>query len=326
MQKCRGKRGKGEFQGQVRRMQIERLESDGWRRAWMAMIGVLLAITAATMPVAAAPITLRSTDLTKVQMAHRERGAGRPVVFVHALLLDSRLWLDQLDALCDTRRCLAPDLSGHGFSSPTSATKIDSQRYADELLEWLATLEVRDADVVALSGGGTIAMLACARQPERCRSLTLISSVIGGGLDAAGLRYRAENARTVVIEGKDTLFRRFNEYIVAPSASLTARARYRSMLEQTPYETFVAFLTTAEPPPDATSLLPKLRLPVMIPVGTGDTVLTPAMARANASRFPNARVVELASAGRLLPLESPAELNQALANFWEKLDSGETRP
>jgi pimeloyl-ACP methyl ester carboxylesterase len=307
-------------------MRIKRSVVEGWSRVLIASVLCALTAAFASTSLTAAPTVLRSVDLERVQVAYRERGAGRPVVFVHALLLDSRLWLDQMEALCVTRRCLAPDFSGHGFSSPNTASKVDSPRYADELLEFLAAKDVRDADVVALSGGGNIAMLACAQQPARCRSLTLISSVVGGSLDAAGIRYRAENARTVVLEGKDTLFRRFNEYIVAPSASLSARARYRSMLEQTPYETFVAFLTAAEPPPDPAVLLPKLRLPVMIPVGTGDTVLTPDMAKANARRFPNARVVELASAGRLLPLESPAELNQALTKFWDDLDSGVVRP
>ncbi|MFM8517899.1 MAG: alpha/beta fold hydrolase [Nevskiaceae bacterium] len=277
-------------------------------------------------PAHAAPVVQRVADLSTVQINYRERGKGRPVLFVHALLLDSRLWTDQLNALCETRRCLAPDFSGHGSSSHLTATKVDSKRYAAELLEFLDVVGVREpVDIVGLSGGGNIAMLACAQRPERCRSMTLISSVIGGTLDPAGVRYRAENARTVVIEGKDTLFRRFNEYIVAPSASLTARARYRSMLEQTPYETFVAFLTAAEQQPAASEVLPKLQMPVMIPVGTGDTVLTPEMAKKIGAGFPDARVVELASAGRLLPLESPAELNRALGTFWNELDSGGTR-
>lgn len=294
-----------------------------WSMGFIAVLG-----WAGWDQAAAAPTRQRVVDLPDVQIAYRERGEGRPVVFLHALLTDSRLWLDQLDELCVQRRCLAPDFSGHGDSSPLTQSKVDSRRYAREFLAFLDALDVREpVDVVGLSGGGNIAVLACSESPERCRSITLISAVIGAGsLDAAGIRYRAENARTVVIEGKDTLFRRFNEYIVAPSASLGARARYRSMLEQTPYETFVAFLTAAEPPLDAASVLPKLRLPVMIPVGTGDTVLTPTMAKASARQFPNARVVELPSAGRLLPLESPAELNRALATFWDELDSGGVRP
>ena len=286
---------------------------------------LLLGYSAATLA-GAAPITQRSVELERAQISYRERGQGRPVVFVHALLLDSRLWLDQLDGVCDTRRCLAPDLSGHGYSSPSTQTKIDMQRYADELVAFLDATKVREADFVGLSAGGNIAAIVCARQPQRCRSLTLISTVLGSAnLDAAGIRYRAENARTVVIEGKDTLFRRFNEYIVAPEAPLIARARYKTMLGQTPYETLVAFLTTSDTPSTA-DLPPKLTMPVMIPVGQGDTVLTPAMARKIAATFPSGRVIELASAGRLLPLEAPTQLNDALQKFWLELDNGGKKP
>jgi pimeloyl-ACP methyl ester carboxylesterase len=289
----------------------------------LALCAGLLATGLAAAPAALAdPVRTGSVALSRATLFYREAGQGRPVVFVHALLTDSRTWLDQLDGLADGRRLLAPDLSGQGFSSPMRLEKVSSDYYADELLEFLDALKVREpVDVVGLSGGGMIAALACAKRPERCRSLVVISTAFDdGATDAAGIRYRAENARTVVIEGKDTLFRRFNEYIVAPGASLTARARYRTMLEQTPYEQFVAFLTTDEKPPRS-ELPARLKLPVMIPVGQGDSVLTPALAERAAQRFPDARVVVLASAGRLLPLEAPAEFNEALRRFWDELDS-----
>ncbi len=288
--------------------------------ALLATLGASLCL-----PAAAEPVRMRSVDLESVQIAYREKGKGQPVLFVHPLLTDSRMWLDQLNALCETRRCLAPDASGHGFSSPLTYSKVDSNRYADELLQFLDAVSVKQpVDIVALSGGGNIAALACAKAPGRCRSLVLISTVLGSdNLDAAGVRYRAENARTVVIEGKDTLFRRFNEYIVASGASLTARARYKTMLEQTSYETFVAFLTTAQAPATG-DIAPQLRFPVMFPVGQGDTVLTPALAAKAVARFPDARLVELPAVGRLLPLEAPAELNDALSRFWKDVDTTTT--
>lgn len=297
----------------------------GWAARVAAIASAFLASALALQAATAAPVTTGTVNLSNVQVYYREKGKGRPVVFVHPLLTDSRMWLDQLAGICEQRRCLAPDASGHGFSSPITFSKVDSGRYADELLEFLDAVGVREpVDVVGLSGGGNIAALACAKAPGRCRSLVLISTVLGSeNLDPAGVRYRAENARTVLIEGKDTLFRRFNEYIVAPGASLTARARYRTMLEQTPYETFVAFLTTASAPPTA-DIAPQLRFPVMFPVGGGDTVLTPAMAAKAATRFPDARVVELPAVGRLLPIEAPAELNAALDQFWKDVDSKKT--
>lgn len=288
----------------------------------IVVAGVGLAFATLVRPALADPVHTGTVELGKSTLFYRDAGKGHPVVFVHALLTDSRTWDDQLLGLSDRRRLLAPDLSGQGFSSPWHADKISSEAYADELLEFIDAMKLREpADLVGLSGGGMIAAIACAKRPAACRSLVLISTVFdGSATDAAGVRYRAENARTVVIEGKDTLFRRFNEYIVAPGAPLRARARYRTMLEQTPYEQFVAFLTTVEDI-DRAALPARLKLPVMIPVGQGDSVLTPEMAGRTAALFPEARVVVLPGAGRLLPLESPQEFNEALRRFWDELDS-----
>lgn len=280
------------------------------------------AAAAARVPGAMATGEARLPEAT---LFYRESGAGRPALFVHALLIDSRLWLDQLRGLGDLRRCLAPDLSGFGFSSPIAGDKIDMARYADELLAYLDAMKIREpVDAVGLSAGGNILLLAYLKQPQRFRSAVLISTGVGGGpLDPAGIRYRAENARTVVIDGKDTLYRRFNEYIVSPSAPLFARARYKTMLEQTPYESLVAFLTTTDQasPPDLAS---KVRIPVMIPVGRDDTVFPVATAEKVARQFPDARVVPLESAGRLLPLEAPQALNAAIRGFWAGLDAADT--
>ena len=288
-----------------------------------AVVITTLALIGSEKIAQAAPTVQRTIELNNTVLSYREHGDGPPVVFVHALLLDSRLWVDQLNEICARRRCLAPDLSGHGDSSPLLTTTVDQAKYAAELLEFMDRVgATQPAHVVGLSAGGVIATLLCREYPQRCRSLTLISTTLDGALDAAGARYRTENARTVVLEGKDTLFRRFNEYIVSPSATLHARARYRSMLEQTPYETLVAFLTTPSFPNLLEDNRP-LNLPVMIPVGMGDSVINPERAKQFFMIFGNARIVTLESAGRLLPLEAPKELNAALEVFWESAEGSE---
>jgi hypothetical protein len=94
------------------------------------------------------------------------------------------------------------------------------------------------------------------------------------------------------------------------------------MLEQTPYETLVAFLTTRSFP----NLLEdnrSLSLPVMIPVGTGDSVVTQERAKTFSTIFENVRIFTLESAGRLLPLEASKELNTSLEVFWKSVEDSE---
>lgn len=297
----------------------------------LAAFSFLLALSAAqagTETTSAPPVRSASIELARDTVFYRQAGEGRPVVFVHALLIDSRLWLDQLEGLCAQRRCVAPDFTGFGFSSRLRGDTASFDHYSNELLEFLDRVGVKGpVDVVALSAGGNIAAAAYLKRPERFRSMVLISTAFGGGgaLDAATARYRAENARNVVIEGKDVLFRRFNEYIVAPDASLAARARYKTMIEQTPYESLVTFFNTTDfgSPP---SLPGALALPVMLPVGSGDTVVTAQGAQKLATQLPDAQLVRVEAAGRLLPLEAPAALNASVLKFWSDLDARGVAP
>jgi pimeloyl-ACP methyl ester carboxylesterase len=153
------------------------------------------------------------------------------------------------------------------------------------------------------------------KRPARIRSLTMISSGFSGTVDPAGKRYTAELGRLVVVEDKGVVFRRWLEYIVAPDASLFAKARYRSMIERTPTETMVAFLTNARitPRPD---LPAKLKLPVFVPVGAADPIID---MTGPLSEIPDLHTQRLEAAGRLLPIEAPAEFGAALRAFWEKL-------
>ena len=103
--------------------------------AWLAVAALALPRVAH-----ADPVRTGTVELSRATLFYREAGKGRPAVFVHALLTDSRTWNDQLLGLADRSRMFAPDLSGHGFSSQWYADRISSDAYADELLEFIDAL------------------------------------------------------------------------------------------------------------------------------------------------------------------------------------------
>jgi 3-oxoadipate enol-lactonase len=251
----------------------------------------------------------------------RRAGNGRPAVFVHAFLMDSRYWLDQLAGLGEARDCIAPDLAGFGYSDAIVTERIDPEHYARQLLAFLDAMEISHrADLVGFSGGAIVCALAAALAPERVASVTLMSSSFTSGPDEPYRRYQQEMARLVVVEGKDALFRRFDEYIFGKSPSLMARARYKTMLEHTSYEMFVALLTgeTLAPRPD---LPGQIGCPVLLPYGEHDVVVPRAKADELVRLFPNATACCVPEAGRLLTLENPGAVNAILRKFWSDLDA-----
>lgn len=243
-----------------------------------------------------------------------ESAAGT-ALFVHPFTHDGTIWMDQLRDLRAHRRCIAIDLRGHGKSDPNpNPMLVDTEHVAD--LAAVIDMIEGPIDLVGVAFGGVLCALAYEARPKRIRSLTLMSSAFDGGEpDPATKRYAAEMGRIAVLEDKGILYRRMLEYVVSPEASLFTKARYRSILERTPTETLVGYYVNKQfvPRPD---LPAKLDLPVFMPMGADDSVVD---LSGPLGDIPNLVTKQLPAAGRLLPIEAPAELNAAIAEFWASL-------
>lgn len=260
---------------------------------------------------------LRFVPVRDAHWAYRDKGAGRPALFLHPFLLNSAFWIDQLNDLADVRRCIAPDMRGWGRSEPVSDTRLDLGTYARDVLTFLDQIGVTEpVDVVGMSVSSFISGLVYELAPERIASLTLISSVFDFERNLPYERYQREMARTVVVEGHDALFRRFDEYIDGPNSSLHMRARYKQMLLDSRVEMIVAHLTGSGTTPARPDLPGKIKVPVLIPAGTEDSVISMEQFEQNARAFPNATVVAIEGAGRLIPLEASSRFSAALRRFW----------
>jgi pimeloyl-ACP methyl ester carboxylesterase len=220
---------------------------------------------------------------------HREAGAGPVALFVHGFPLDSRLWLDQIDALADIRRCVAVDLRGFGSSPPTRSSRMTMDDHAADLAAFLDTLGVDTVDLVGLSMGGYVALALAGRQPGRLRSLALVDTRSGPDGDDAR-RGRDEGIRRVLAEGRDAFVRGMVSGLLAPEAAPVAAARFLTMAEDTPYETLVASLAGMRDRPDRTPVLETITCPVAVVVGEHDAVTPPAAAHAMAAAAGGAEV------------------------------------
>jgi 3-oxoadipate enol-lactonase len=101
------------------------------------------------------------------------QGTGVPLVFIHAALLNSGLWTQQIETFSDLFECVAYDLRGHGRTGPSDMRRYSIGTFADDLAEILDGLELRRPILCGLSMGGMIAQSFAAKYPERVRSLVL---------------------------------------------------------------------------------------------------------------------------------------------------------
>lgn len=116
----------------------------------------------------------REIQLSAGTIRLREAGQGPPIVFVHGLLTDGRLWRKPIAALEGRFRCIAPDLPLGAHATPMRAGADLSPRGVARLIaELLEALELDDVTLVANDTGGALAQLMVAERPERVGRLVL---------------------------------------------------------------------------------------------------------------------------------------------------------
>lgn len=116
----------------------------------------------------------RTIELPQGTLALHDSGSGEPLLFVHGLLVDGRLWRKVVPRLEGEFRCLVPDL-------PLGSHRIPMRADADLTPPGLARVlvdlvEALDLDRVTLVGndtGGAISQIAAADHPARVARLVL---------------------------------------------------------------------------------------------------------------------------------------------------------
>ncbi|WP_116202384.1 alpha/beta fold hydrolase [Amycolatopsis circi] len=118
---------------------------------------------------------LRTADGT--ELFYRDWGSGRPVVFVHSMLMSGDMWQHQMLHLSDHRyRAIAYDRRGHGRSDdPGTGYEFDT--LADDLAAVLDTLDLADVTLVGHSmGGGEVVRYLSRHGDERVARIALVGA------------------------------------------------------------------------------------------------------------------------------------------------------
>lgn len=97
---------------------------------------------------------------------YHERGAGPPVVLVHAGLMSSAMWEPVLPDLGDGFRVITPDSRGHGRSSNPDGM-LSYAQLADDVAALITALGLIRPVVGGYSDGGQVALELGAVIPTR---------------------------------------------------------------------------------------------------------------------------------------------------------------
>ncbi len=235
-----------------------------------------------------------------------------PLILLHSLGTDHRVWQPQAEALAVRFRVLRPDLRGHGATdAPLGPYTIKGM--ARDVLDALDALGVDKLAVAGLSIGGMIAQSLAAQAPERITALVLVDTAMA--IPPATLwRERAATVRAAGVAAiADAVLSRW----LTPAAAPAAAEALRSLLLATAPEGYAA-AAEAIAMADLTRTTPRLRLPALVLVGDQDEATPRASAEALRDAIPGARLRILPSAAHIPTVEQPEAVTGALLDFLDR--------
>jgi 3-oxoadipate enol-lactonase len=247
-------------------------------------------------------------DLPGLAMHLRADGPqdAPPLLMLHSLGTDGRVWQPQAEALATRFRILRPDLRGHGLTDVTPGPyTIDGM--ARDVLAALDALGIDRLAVAGLSIGGMIAQSLAHQAPDRIAALVLCGTALA--IPPASLWH--ERAATVRTRGMAAIADGVLARWLTEAADPAARATLRGMLLATDPEGY-AGAAEAIAAADLTATTRMLRLPAFILVGDRDAATPLSSAEALRAALPGARLRLIGGAAHIPTLEQPRLVAQAL--------------
>jgi pimeloyl-ACP methyl ester carboxylesterase len=269
----------------------------------------------------------KEIDLPAGRIRYREAGEGKPVVFVHGFLVDSRLWDGVVDNLSDRFRCLAPDWPmGSQQIAMKPGADLSPYGIAALIASFLEALDLEDVTIVGNDSGGAMSQVLVTRHPERIGRLVLTNcdthenfppgpfkamvplAKVPGGMAALAAPFRiGPLARLAFKPFARTPFPpELIESWMRPSLSDAAVRRDASKLVAGMSKRYTL---------EAAEKLRGSRLPILLTWAPKDRVFPLKYGERLAAEAGNARLVRIPDAATFVPLDQPGRVAEEIAKF-----------
>lgn len=268
-------------------------------------------------------VTTGQVEVSGLRLAYERAGGGPPLVLLHGILGDRRLWRRQLASLSDRFTVVAWDAPGCGGSDdPPPSFRLPE--YADCLAGLIGALGLGRPHVAGVSWGGGLALELHRRHPGLPRSLVLASSYAGwaGSLPPDAVRQRLERALADAARPPAEVARAFVPDVLGPSPPPELRAEVAAVTEGFHPAGYRA-MARAFAEADLREALPRVGVPVLLLHGDADRRSPPAIGEGLRRGIPGARLVVVAGGGHLLNVDVPERFDAEVRRFLAGVEAGE---
>jgi pimeloyl-ACP methyl ester carboxylesterase len=271
----------------------------------------------------------KEVRLPQGTIRYRDDGDGEPLVFLHGLLVNGRLWEGVAERLAPDFRCIVPDLPLGSHSVPMNPdADLSPPGVARLVIDFLDALALDRVTLVGNDSGGAISQLVATAAPERVGRLILTNcdaydnfppklfayfkpmAKIPGGLTMMTQTMRVKPLRRSPIAfGVLTKSRLPDELL---DSWLDPGINDPRIREDT--RKFILGIDPAQTERAARDL-EGFRSPTLFAWAPEDRWFKIAHAESLAASMPDARVVRIPDAKTFVSLDQPEKLADAIASF-----------
>lgn len=271
-----------------------------------------------------------SVTLPQASIDYRELGPTEsphpPVLFVHGMLVDHRLWSGVAEQLADRGyRCILPDWPLGSHTTPVKErSKLSPAGVADSINDFVVALDLQDVTLVGNDTGGGLCQFLIDAHPDR------IGRVVLTNCDAFDkFPPFPFNMVFAMLRGPVSIKALFTAMKIT---ALRQSPLGFGLLADADPDLTAAWLEPARTDPriagdlaamlrnvahtDLTDVAPRLHRftkPVTVVWGMADKCFTPALGRRLAALFPNGSMIEVPGARTFIPIDNPAAVADAIA-------------
>jgi 3-oxoadipate enol-lactonase len=243
-------------------------------------------------------------------------GSGTPIILIHALSMDSRMFQKLIPRLAKTARVIAYDLRGHGLARGAPLTQ-SLDHLVSDLHLLFDKLGIAQADVYGASFGGAVAQYFTLAHPRRVRALVPMATSAQGHPTLHSRATRAENGEMATLL-TEAIIRWFAPETIANNPWCVRYARAK--VEHVRVEEWAA-AWKAMAKLDCLHRIREIECPILVLAGTKDLSATPERMRPIYEQAKDGEYVELPTGTHMMAMEMPEQVAEALLAFRKKVDS-----
>jgi len=200
-------------------------------------------------------------------LSFKQYGQGKPIILLHGFPMNQSVWNDFVPLLSDAYKVITVDLPGFG-KSPLPELPFTIDQIADSLLDWLSSENILGSTVIGHSLGGYVALAMAEKRPELFTGLGLFHST------ALADSEEKKESRLKVVDfiAKNGVLAFTSNFIPPLFADQKHKAidTVRDIAVQSTHDAVVGYTLAMRNRPDRTSLLRKLKIPVLFLAGEAD--------------------------------------------------------